>query len=384
VEPQDRRPGTPGRIDDLLFRVRARPMLYGAIAVAAVIVVIVLLIVVLGSGGGDEPGTEPVSGGTVTTSTPGATTSVPVAPATTTAGSVPADRNPLTGAALPALRNDRVIAVKVDNAPEAGPPIGIQDAEMIIEVPVEGGATRFTALFFENAPNVVGPIRSVRPVDADLLAPFRPLLVTTGGQDFVYRELTAAGIDILDEGSDGVFQVTERRRPYHLVTTIPLVEERAGVGPPSVAVFPFGDDDLGGEPATDVEIPFSGVADVTWSYDAGSGGYSRAVNGTPFEVYPTYEAELGPFSTDTVVVLLAAQRSAGYHDSAGADVPTFDVIGYGDLLVFHGGEVRTGQWLRSSQADGWVFVDDTGASFTLPPGRVFVEVVPRQLDVTYR
>ncbi len=383
MEPQDRRPGTPSRLDDLLFRVRARPILYGTIAAAAVVLVVVLLVVILGSGGGEEPGTDAASGTTVATSTPSETT-VPLVPDVTAGESVPADQNPLTGVALTSPRNDRVIAVKVDNAPEAGPPIGIQDAEMIIEVPVEGGATRFTALFFENEPDVVGPIRSVRPVDADLLAPFRPLLVTTGGQDFVYRELTAAGIDILDEGSDGVFQVTERRRPYHLVATIPLIEQRAGVGPPPVAVFPFGGEDLGGEPATDVEIPFSGVADVTWSYDAGSGGYTRTVNGTPFQVYPTYQAELGPFSTDTVVVLLAAQRSAGYHDSAGADVPTFDVIGSGDLLVFHGGEVRTGRWFRSAQADGWVFVDDSGASFTLPPGRVFVEVVPRRLDVTYR
>jgi len=386
VDPQDRRPATPGRFDDLLFRIRARPLLWGVIAaVALVLLVLVLLMAFLafGSGGGDEPGTIDGSGTTVTTS-PGGETTVPVAPDVTSGGAVPADENPLTGETLAAPRNDRVIAVKVDNAPEAGPPIGIQDAEMIIEVPVEGGATRFTALFFEAEPNVVGPIRSVRPVDADLLAPFRPLLVTTGGQDFVYRELTAAGVAILDDGSDGVFQTTERRRPYHLVATLPLVEQRAGVGPPEVAVFPFGGESLGGEPATDLEIPYSGVANVAWSYDAGSGSYARTVNGAPFQVYPSYEAELGPFSTNTVVVLFAAQRSAGYQDSAGADVPTFDVIGYGDLLVFHGGEVRAGRWLRSAQADGYVFVDDAGASFTIPAGRIFVEVVPRQLDVTFR
>jgi len=383
VDPQDRRPGTPSRLDDLLFRIRARPALYGTIAAVLVVLLVVVLIMVFGSGGGDEPGSIDGSGTTVTTS-PGSETTVPVVPDVTGGGAVPADENPLTGETLAAPRNDRVIAVKVDNAPEAGPPIGIQDAEMIIEVPVEGGATRFTALFFEAEPNVVGPIRSVRPVDADLLAPFRPLLVTTGGQDFVYRELTAAGIDMLDDGSDGVFQVTERRRPYHLVATMPLIEQRAGVGPPPVAVFPFGGDSLGGDPATEVEIPYSGVADVAWSYDASGETYSRTVNGAAFEVYPDYGAELGAFSTDTVVVLLAAQRSAGYQDSAGADVPTFDVVGYGDLLVFHGGEVRTGRWLRSAQADGYVFVDDTGASFTIPPGRVFVEVVPRQLDVTYR
>ncbi len=117
-----------------------------------------------------------------------------------------------------------MVAVKVDNSTDAGPPIGIQDAELIIEAPVEGGITRLTAMFFENEPTAIGPIRSVRPVDADLLAPWRPFLVTTGGQDFVYREILAAGVSILDEGTDGLFQQIERRQPYHLVATIPLIE----------------------------------------------------------------------------------------------------------------------------------------------------------------
>ncbi len=51
---------------------------------------------------------------------------------------------------------DRVVAVKVDNAPEAGPPIGIQEAELIIEAPVEGGLTRLTgsAWIRRTAPHV--------------------------------------------------------------------------------------------------------------------------------------------------------------------------------------------------------------------------------------
>jgi hypothetical protein len=50
-------------------------------------------------------------------------------------------------------------------------------------------------------------------------------------------------------------------------------------------------------------------------------------------------------------------------------------------MVFHGGEVMTGQWLRSAQSDGWVFLDDTGAQFTIPAGKVWLEIVPRFVDV---
>ncbi len=379
---QDRQPEVPGRLDDLLYRIRSRPLLYGGIGAACLLAVIVILVRALGGGGGDgAAGDSSTTSTSVIAPSDGASSTSTLASA---AAGTSVDHNPLTGESLAASRNDRVIAVKVDNAPEAGPPIGLQDAELIIEAPVEGGATRFTALLFVNEPQVIGPVRSVRPVDADLLAPFEPLLVTTGGQDFVYRELLASGIEIIDETTTGVFQQIERRRPYHLVATMSVVEGMAGGGPPPAPVIPFGDAPLAGDAASSISIPFSGVADVEWSYDDDAGVYTRTVNGAPFEVYAQFDGALAPFTTDTVIVLLAAQRSAGYQDSAGAEVPTFDVIGFGKVLVFHGGEVRTGQWLRSAQADGYVFVDEAGTGFTVPAGRAFVEVVPRTLDVEYR
>ena len=387
----DEQPTSSGSgMSGLIETIKKRPGLYGGIG-AAVIAAIVVIVVLAVGGGGDEPTDDDISaGGTTSTTASAPAVNAPTGSATaedTVPGDEPSgpaaqvDRNPLNGAVLDAASADRVVAVKVDNAPEAGPAIGIQDAELIIEAPVEGGVTRLTAMFFENEPTVIGPIRSVRPVDADLLAPWRPFLVTTGGQSFVYREILAAGVEILDEGTDGLFQQIERREPYHLVATIPLIAREAGEGAPPVAALPFGDAELGGTAASSVAIPFSGVADVRWTYDSGSGRYQRMVNNEPYQIYPDYNAELADFATDTVIVLKAAQRSAGYTDTAGADVPTFDVIGFGDVMVFHGGEVRTGQWLRAAQSDGWVFLDDAGAQFTIPVGSGWLELVPRSVDV---
>ena len=376
-------------LSGLLETIKARPALFGGIG-AAVLAAIVLIVVMTMGGGDDGDPDATGSGVTTTADTPGVTVTTGAATAqdTTPGGesqtpAVQIDRNPLTGAPLGSSSADRVVAVKVDNAPEAGPPIGIQDAELVVEAPVEGGLTRLTAMFFENEPTVIGPIRSVRPVDADLLAPWRPFLVTTGGQDFVYREILAAGVAILDEGTDGLFQQIERRQPYHLVATIPLIQLEAGEGAPPVAALPFGDDAFSGDSGTSLAIPFSGVADVAWEYDSESGQYLRIVNGEPYQIFPEYNAELTGFGIDTVVVLKAAQRSAGYTDSTGADVPTFDVIGFGDVMVFHGGQVMVGQWLRAAQSDGWVFLDDSGAQFSLPIGSVWLEVVPRYIDVTF-
>jgi hypothetical protein len=391
----EQKPPEGAGIHGLIDTIKAKPVLFGG--VGAVVVLALVLIIVLATGGGDDPeaaatSTTSAAGGgstpTVTVAEGDATapsTTVPAGDNSNEPAAVPIDRNPLTGEPLASASTDRVVAVKVDNSPEAGPAIGIQDAELVIEAPVEGGLTRLTAMFFDNEPNVIGPIRSVRPVDADLLVPWKPLLVTTGGQRFVYQELVAGGVAILDEGTDGLFQQIPRRQPYHLVATIPLVEEEAGEGTPPVQVLPFGDAPLGGDPATSIDIPFSGVADVEWRYDDAT-GYTRLVGGEEYQIFPEFSedpADLIAFSTDTVIVLKAAQRSAGYTDSAGADVPTFDVIGFGDVLVFHGGEVRAGQWLRGAQSDGWVFLDDSGAQFTVPPGRAWLEIVPRFVDVGF-
>ncbi len=381
-------------LSGLIETIKKRPGLFGGVGVLVLAAVVTIVVLAVGGGSEDEPDDD-VAAGTATSTTAEAPAVAPPTGGATAEDTLPGDndsptpavevdRNPLTGAPLAAASTDRVVAVKVDNAPEAGPAIGIQDAELIIEAPVEGGLTRLTAMFFENEPTVIGPIRSVRPIDADLLSPWRPFLVTTGGQSFVYREILAAGVEILDEGTDGLFQQIERRQPYHLVATIPLVEAEAGEGAPPVAVLPFGDEELGGTAANSVAIPFSGVADVAWEYDSASDQYIRIVNGEPYQIFPEYDAELTDFGTDTVIVMKAAQRSAGYTDAAGADVPTFDVIGFGDVLVFHGGEVRTGQWLRAAQSDGWFFLDDSGAQFTVPIGSVWLEIVPRYVDVAVR
>ena len=336
-------------------------------------------------GGGD--GTPTADGAGVTTLPPlvsddGSTTT------TTTNGEVtgttpqPAlDRNPLTGEPLAEPASKRVVAVKVDNVPAAQPQIGIGDAEMIIEAPVEGGITRFTALFFDETPSTVGPVRSLRPVDADLLAPFHPVLMATGGQDFVLRQFQAADIPVITLEVEGAYGLIDRPEPHHVAALLDLVERFAGDDVSPAGPFAFGDEFTAETAATAIAIPFSAVTDVVWRFE--DGRWVRAQNGETSEVLPDLSGTPEPLTADTVLVLSVAERPAGYSDSAGTEVTTYDVIGFGDAMLFHDGRVIEGRWLRSAQEDPWLLVDDTGARITLPAGRVFVEVVPRYVDVTF-
>jgi hypothetical protein len=100
-------------------------------------------------------------------------------------------------------------------------------------------------------------------------------------------------------------------------------------------------------------------------------------------VLPDFDADPEPLSRDTLIVLVAHQKSAGYTDSAGAEVPTFDVIGGGDLYVMHNGELIRGSWYRPNQGEGYVFTDDDGDSLPIPVGRVYLLIVPEGITVSF-
>lgn len=279
---------------------------------------------------------------------------------------------------LPVSGDSELLAVRIDNHPGARPQVGLQEASLIIETPVEGGLTRFTA-FYEGGsyPVLAGPVRSVRPIDADLASTLSSVMISTGGQPFVLQALTGAGvINVTPETAPG-FQALERPQPHHLFVDLVQVQSVYPAAPAVINAFPEGQLP-GGADASSVTIPYA--SEVSWEFDGTA--YARNEGGEPFTVLSDPFGEPSQLTADTIVVLYAAQRSAGYTDSAGADVPTFDVIGAGRLLVFNGGEVVEGEWSRSAQADGYAFTVD-GETFGLPVGRTHVAVVPRELEVGF-
>ena len=92
--------------------------------------------------------------------------------------------SPFTGLELsPELwlkRPRRVIAFKVDNNLNARPQSGLQEADTVMEILVEGGMTRFLAFYMDKTSSYVGPIRSARPTDPNLVRPYGGILVVSG------------------------------------------------------------------------------------------------------------------------------------------------------------------------------------------------------------
>jgi len=330
----------------------------GLIALVAAVTMAIALV----AGGTDDssPPDDTVKGDTATGDTTSGTGSPP-----------PPNASPSgTGTTLPAGEEGSLIAMKVDNAEPARPQIGLDAARWIVETPVEGGITRFLA-FFPPGETLVGPVRSARPIDVDLVGLLSDTLVSTGGRPFVLGALTGHGFTLIGHDPlDSPFQTLERPSPHNLFISLSEVPAPSDVA----SGFPTGDLPTG-ESAQGFEVPYA--TPVTWTY--AEGVYTRSDGGEGFEVLPAFDAELQPLEVDTVVVMAVNQRSAGYQDANDVEVPTFDVIGSERLWVYHQGNLIQGVWSRASHSDGYQFQTADGNPIGLPEGRTFVHLLPRQL-----
>ena len=224
----------------------------------------------------------------------------------------------------------------------------------------------------------MGPIRSLRPVDSDLLPAVSAVVISTGGQPFVMREVEAAGTATIVAGFSSLFPGVGNPSPYDTFVDLELLEAAV-----DESLLPAGGLPVGelpeGQPAENVELPFS---DVSLRYQEGF-GYVRYQGDSPFEVLDTNGSNSSPLRHDTVVVLFAGRRSAGYTDSNGAPVSNYDVIGSGSVLVFSQGRVVEGEWKRASLRDPYLFTDSSGVEFGLSTGRVYLAIMDRDSHVGY-
>ena len=123
-------------------------------------------------------------------------------------------------------RPRRVIAFKVDNNLNARPQSGLQEADTVMEILVEGGMTRFLAFYMDKISTYVGPIRSARPTDPNLVRPYGGILVVSGATAGLIPAIRELGVPVLEEVSaPTMFRIANRKAPHNLYADTELVRE---------------------------------------------------------------------------------------------------------------------------------------------------------------
>ncbi len=298
-------------------------------------------------------------------------------------------RHPLTGIVSRTpqeWQNRPVLGIKVGNSGEERPQSGLDRADVIYEEIVEGGVTRFLALFSTNQVPRVGPVRSVRTVDHKIMRPLGGLFAYSGGVPPVVSELqeTPGVTDVgADRASSAYHRDPSRNMPYNLYTsTDELWEGRLGEPPQPQFDFLSTSDDpsAGGEVANDVKFAFAGnSSQVQFVYDKASGRYQRLMGDSPHML----EGNGGgiQLAFRNVVVQMVNTAEGGTMDRAGLISQDIHLIGDGPVVVFRGGRAFRGRWERSSVTERTHFVGADGKPLRLAPGATIVELLPQGRDV---
>jgi hypothetical protein len=315
--------------------------------------------------------------------TPSATSSP--TPAPRPAPKPPPAVNPLTG--LPGVPRHPVIAVKIDDTASGRPQLGLESADLVYVEQVEAGATRLLAVFASRQPAVVGPVRSVRNSDPELLAGYgRPALAYSGGAAApVTRLRSSPVVDAGPRRQGAVYRrLGTRVAPYNLVVdTARLAAALRGVPAPRDIGLRWSRADPRLATARKVSAVSVTVGRnrLDWRWDARTrrwqlhdhdGGLRRTASGAPV-------------STPNLVVPFSRARIDRTDvDVLGAPSVYTSTVGTGRLLVFRDGRVLAGTWTRARAADRTAYLDVRRAPLTLQPGGAWILLAATGAPAAYR
>lgn len=300
---------------------------------------------------------------------------------------------PLTGLLVPeALARRPVVAVMVDDHPNARPQSGFADAGIVWQAPAEGGVPRYMLLVQDGDPPSVGPVRSARGYFIDWAAEWNAVYVHVGGSPQALGTLRSAdgrGGRVYDAdefrwGGRYLWRTTDRVAPHNVYTDgerlrglAMQVGARAADREPVWRFEP--DAPLGERPEGGrIEVPYA-YNRVVYRYVRSSNRYARAVSGESRQVDAGTGAVVAP---KNVVVLFVS--FAPLQDGSNKNRLEADNVGRGVALIATNGRTVEGTWRKRSADAPTLLYGPDGEPARLTAGQTFVQVVPLGTRVVVR
>lgn len=290
-------------------------------------------------------------------------------------------RCPLSGVEPhdPQLIDRPAVAIKVVSDPAAFPLSGLEDAEVVFEELIEGGHTRFLALYHCTDSPEVGPVRSARLIDPAIVLPFTRILAFSGANAPVLLDLRRQGIVTIDENTtrgamERIIRPGASSQHTLFARTAPI--RRAGRQQfdraPADDVLSFGDPPAGGRPVDEIQLRFSPISD-TISYRWIRGRWTRF-----HQQEPVLASSGETIRVDNVIIERHRVRlSKRIADVAGnPSIEIIDVTGSGPALLLRDGQAFTGRWERRVVGAPTRFFTGSGDVMVLREGVTWVELLP--------
>jgi hypothetical protein len=290
--------------------------------------------------------------------------------------------SPLTGREIKSELAERpVTGVMIENSPEARPQSGLNDAGVVFEAIAEGGITRFLALYQEDQPKLIGPVRSLRPYYLDWAMGFDSSVAHVGGSEEALQQARSiSAFRDLDEFNNSAyfFRTRDRYAPHNMYTRTELLDKASKKKDYKESDFTS----LERKKPKPAEVPDASSISVNFSaptfradytYDKASNNYKRNIGGKPH-----LDKESSKQLTSDVIVIMKIAWST---KASGHSV--YGTLQGGEAQVFQDGTVYTGTWSKQSREDQIKLIKSDGTPLKLNPGRTWIEALPTGRSVSF-
>lgn len=287
----------------------------------------------------------------------------------------PTDVAPLRGTTVAQGSLDHAsIAAKIDNHPAARPQIGLERTDLVFEELVEGGLTRYVAVWQSDIPEQFGPVRSIRPMDPDIISPLGGIVAYSGGQErFVQLMRDTAVYNAIHGQADTTatfFRSDAKSAPHNVIVKAQeVLAQHTDIAAPSQQ-FAYAVDAasataaLDGTPTASVSYRFSNYVAGSWTWDAAQAAFLRGQDGAP----DLDCASAALIATNVVVLRVPVTVSQ--------DIPKTELLGSGEAWISTGGATIHASWSKSASTSQIRLTDDSGVTVRLGAGNTWIELLP--------
>jgi len=279
-----------------------------------------------------------------------------------------------------------ILVVKIDDTPEAHPQIGLEDADCVYIEQVEGGLTRLAAVFSSRIPEEIGPVRSARISDIDLLAQYgKVAFAYSGAQKKLLPVISASGV--LDLGAQHESPLIYTRNPNRL-SPVDMVlrgkdlmdkldSQGAIIATAKKMGWSFSSELTGGKIIKSVKM--------NWPASSYSAEWSDTQSRWLLSHHGVSDVSasgeiLGP---TTLVIQIVSIIDSTYHDKVGGITPLSITVGSGQGFILRNGKSFAARWIRPNAQEQTTWTLEDGNPLPFAPGQIWVALVASAPDFIY-
>ena len=282
-------------------------------------------------------------------------------------------RSPLNGTSVSeASLTRRILGVKIDNHLEARPQSGIEKADLIIEIWVEG-LTRYLALFQESDVDSLGPIRSMRPTDFSMQNAWSTTFINSGGQHWIQDIGNKSTVRWFEE-PEGTFRINGRYPPHNLygeTLALRALDTRGDYAKPIDPFWNFGEMPDDADEANQITLTYPYEFSSSWYWNPVTKRYDKSTAGEP-HYYLDAEENGQRVSAETLLIFEMDVYTTCYDCATGSAVPVTSTTGTGPAWVFSDGHVVSGTWSRETDTEWFTLLKEDGTELIVPPGKMWL------------